>query len=153
MAKMFRENEDKIIRKAAAILEERAKYEKREFLESPEAVKRLFINRSTLLENEVFAVAFLDNRHRLIEIVDMFNGTIDAAAIYPREVVKEALKHNAAAVVLSHNHPSGVAEPSRADIDITSKLKKALALVDVRVLDHIIVGSNYAVSLAERGEM
>ena len=80
-------------------------------------------------------------------------GTIDSASVYPREVVKAALACNAAAVVLAHNHPSGVAEPSRADIDITARLTKALNLIDVRVLDHIIVGGNYQVSLAERGEM
>ena len=83
----------------------------------------------------------------------MFNGTINSASVYPREVVKAALAANAAAVVLAHNHPSGVAEPSRADIEITAKLKQALALVEIRVLDHIIVGDGYQVSLAERGEM
>ena len=83
----------------------------------------------------------------------MFNGTINSASVYPREVVKAALAANAAAVVLAHNHPSGVAEPSRADIEITAKLKQALALVEIRVLDHIIVGDGYQVSLAERGEI
>ena len=105
------------------------------------------------LEHEVFACLFLDNRHRLICYKQMFNGTIDSASVYPREVVKAALQTNSAAVIFAHNHPSGVAEPSRADIDITQRLTKALALIEVRVLDHIIVGDGYQVSLAERGEM
>ncbi len=130
-----------------------SKAEKGAFLESPEAVKSLVALQMRNLEHEVFACLFLDNRHRLISYEPLFRGTIDSASVYPREVVKAALTCNAAAVVLAHNHPSGVAEPSRADIDITAKLKKALTLIDVRVLDHIIVGDNYQVSLAERGEM
>jgi len=123
------------------------------FLESPDAVKSLVALEMRELEHEVFACLFLDNRHRLISYEALFRGTIDSASVYPREVVKAALTCNAAAVVLAHNHPSGVAEPSRADIDITARLTKALNLIDVRVLDHIIVGGNYQVSLAERGEM
>ncbi len=129
------------------------KAEKGAFLESPEAVKSLVSLQMRDLEHEVFACLFLDNRHRLISYEPLFRGTIDSASVYPREVVKAALRCNAAAVVLAHNHPSGVAEPSRADIDITARLKKALGLIDVRVLDHIIVGGNYQVSLAERGEI
>jgi len=102
-------------------------------------------------EYEVFACLFLDNRHRLIEYVEMFRGTIDGASVHPREVVKEALLRNAAAVVFAHNHPSGVAEPSQADMRITQRLKDALALIDVKVLDHFIVGEAAAVSFAERG--
>jgi len=83
----------------------------------------------------------------------MFNGTIDAASVYPREVVKRALEHNAAAVILAHNHPSGIAEPSQSDERITEKLKQALALIDVRILDHFIIGNGETVSLAERGLM
>ena len=123
------------------------------FLESPDAVKSLVALEMRDLEHEIFACLFLDNRHRLISYEALFRGTIDSASVYPREVVKAALACNAAAVVLAHNHPSGVAEPSRADIDITARLTKALNLIDVRVLDHIIVGGNYQVSLAERGEM
>ncbi|WP_027858406.1 RadC family protein [Marinobacterium jannaschii] len=101
-------------------------------------------------EREVFGVMLLDNRHRLLEFKELFFGTIDSASIYPREVVKAVLADNAAAVIFAHNHPSGIAEPSRADISITQRLVDALALIDVRVLDHIIVG-HHSVSFAERG--
>lgn len=100
---------------------------------------------------EIFMVLFLDTRHQLIISEELFHGTIDGASIYPREVVKRALQHNAAAVILAHNHPSGVAEPSPADENITLQLREALALVDIRVLDHLIVGSGDVISLAERG--
>ena len=96
---------------------------------------------------------FLDTRHRLIEFKEMFYGTIDGASVHPREVVKLALKLNAAAMIFAHNHPSGVAEPSQADIAITGRLKSALALIDVRVLDHIIVAADDTVSLAQRGHL
>lgn len=102
-------------------------------------------------EHEVFVVVTLDSQHRLIEVIEMFRGTIDAAAVYPREVVKEALVRNASTVILAHNHPSGVAEPSAADRVLTDRLKAALALVDVRVLDHLVVGGDTIVSFAERG--
>jgi DNA repair protein RadC len=100
---------------------------------------------------EVFACIFLDNRHRIICFEELFRGTIDGASVYPREVVRRGLYHNAAAVILAHNHPSGVAEPSHADQSITRKLSDALALVDIRVLDHIIVGDQQTLSFAERG--
>ena len=100
---------------------------------------------------EVFACLFLDNRHRVIAGEELFRGTIDGASVHPREVVRRAIGHNAAAVILAHNHPSGVAEPSAADVAITRRLRDALALVDVRVLDHLIVGEATPVSLAERG--
>jgi DNA repair protein RadC len=103
------------------------------------------------LEHELFSVMFMDNRNRVISYDPMFNGTIDGASVYPREVVKRALACNAAAVILTHNHPSGVAEPSQADIQITERIKKALALVDIRVLDHIILAGMENVSFAERG--
>lgn len=103
------------------------------------------------LEHEAFAVLFLDNQHRLIECKQLFRGTIGAAAVYPREVIKEALALNAAAVILSHNHPSGSAEPSEADRTITERLVKALALVDIRVLDHVVVSLTETISFAERG--
>lgn len=100
---------------------------------------------------EVFMVLFLDNRHRLIEASELFRGTIDGASVHPREVVRETLARNAAAVVLAHNHPSGVAEPSHADEMITARLKDVLALIDVRVLDHIIVAGLKHCSFADRG--
>lgn len=100
---------------------------------------------------EVFACLYLDNQHRFLYFDELFRGTIDGASVYPREVVKAALKHNAAAIILAHNHPSGVAEPSQADIYITKRIKSALDLVDIRVLDHIIVGDADVTSLAQRG--
>lgn len=100
---------------------------------------------------EVFCVLFLDNRHRLISFEECFNGTIDGASVHPREIVRKALHHNAAAVILAHNHPSGIAEPSQADIALTSRLKESLALIDVRVLDHFIVGDGLPLSFSERG--
>ncbi len=102
-------------------------------------------------EREVFAVMYLDNQHRLIAWEELFFGTIDGASVHPREVVKQVLEHNAAAVIFAHNHPSGVAEPSQADRRITERLKAALLLVDVRVLDHMIVGDSEVLSFAERG--
>jgi DNA repair protein RadC len=102
-------------------------------------------------EHEIFAILFLDNRHRVIEFVPLFRGTVDGASVYPREVVKEALRRNAAAVILAHNHPSGVAEPSQADELITTRIRDALALVDIRVLDHLVVTGDTIVSFAERG--
>ena len=103
------------------------------------------------LEHEVFAALFLDNRHRLIEYVELFRGTIDGASVHPREVVKEGLSRNAAAVIFAHCHPSGQTSPSHADELITRRLKEALALLDIRVLDHIIVAANQMVSMAEMG--
>ena len=103
------------------------------------------------LEHEVFAVLFLDTQHRLIEYSELFRGTIDSASVYPREVLKEALRLNAAAVIVSHNHPSGNPEPSAADKSLTKRLREALAMVDVRVLDHIIVGGTETTSFAEQG--
>jgi DNA repair protein RadC len=100
---------------------------------------------------EVFGALFLDNRHRVIAFEELFRGTIDGTSVHPREVVKRALAHNAAAVIFAHNHPSGVAEPSQADEMLTRRLKDALGLIDMRVLDHIVIGDGDAVSLAERG--
>ena len=120
---------------------------------SPETVKEYLRTKLAGFDHEVFAVLFLDARHRLIEYVEMFRGTIDGAEVHPREVVKEALQHNAAAVIFAHNHPSGIPEPSAADRALTQRLKEALTLVEVRTLDHIIVAGNDAVSLVERGLM
>ncbi len=123
----------------------------REVLSSPQAVRDFLRVKLGALEHEVFAVLMLDAQNRLIEYVELFRGTVSQASVYPREVVKESLARNAAALVLVHNHPSGVAEPSRADEHLTQTLKAALALVDVRVLDHLIVAGSDVLSFAERG--
>lgn len=102
-------------------------------------------------EHEVFAVLMLDNKHYLIRMIEMFRGTIDSASVYPREIAKEALALNAAAVILAHNHPSGSSDPSAADRAITAKIKAALSLLDIRVLDHIIVSGRESFSFAEAG--
>lgn len=120
-------------------------------LTSPRAAQDFLTLRFAHLEHEVFAVLFLDTRHRLIDCRDLFRGTVDGASVCPREVVKEALAKNAAAVILAHNHPSGVAEPSQADEIITTRIRDALALVEIRVLDHLIVAGSTVTSLAERG--
>ena len=120
-------------------------------LTSPKATRDYLATRLGSRDHEVFTVLFLDNRHRLIDCQEMFRGTIDGASVHPREVVKEAIQRGAAAVILAHNHPSGVAEPSQADELITQRLRDALALVDIRVLDHLIVAGGDVISLAERG--
>jgi len=120
-------------------------------MDSPKATADYLTARLATREHETFTVIYLDNRHRLIACDDLFRGTIDGASVHPREVVKEALRHNAAAVILAHNHPSGVAEPSQADELITRRLREALALVDIRVLDHLIVAGAETLSFAERG--
>ncbi|MEE4360713.1 MAG: DNA repair protein RadC [Pseudomonadales bacterium] len=117
----------------------------------PATVRRFLLSELRDLEHEVFALLLLDARHRVIRFERLFRGTIDGASVHPREVVRTVLATGAAAVVLVHNHPSGVAEPSRADVRITARLSSALALVDVRVLDHVIVGDAEVVSMAERG--
>jgi len=119
-------------------------------LASPMRTREFLRLRLGAREHEVFCMLALDNRHRLIEFIELFRGTVDGASVHPREVVKEALRLNAAAVILVHNHPSGVAAPSQADELITHRLKEALALVDVRVLDHLVVGESIQ-SFAEAG--
>ena len=104
-----------------------------------------------MLFRSVFALLLLDNQHRVLHFAELFFGTLDAASVYPREVVQTALKYNAAAVILCHNHPSGVAEPSRADRSLTDRICAALGLIDVRVLDHLVIGDGETVSFAERG--
>lgn len=123
----------------------------REVFDSPDAVGHYLQLQLAAKGHEVFAVLFLDSQHRLIALEELFRGTLTQTSVYPREVVKRALQTNAAAVVFAHNHPSGVAEPSRADEFLTQTLKSALALVDVRVLDHLVVGRTDVVSFAERG--
>jgi DNA repair protein RadC len=120
-------------------------------LSSPMVTRDYLSLKLGTLEREVFAVIFLDKRHRVISYQEMFQGTIDGASVHPREVVKEALKQNAAAVILAHPHPSGVAEPSEADELITARLRDALNLIDVRILDHVIVAGGDTTSFAEMG--
>jgi DNA repair protein RadC len=120
-------------------------------MESPAAVFNALQTLMMDYEREVFGMVLLDNRHRIIEFVELFHGTIDSASVYPREVIKAALAQNAAAVVLVHNHPSGDPEPSRADRQITDRLQQALNTVEIRLLDHVIVGFEGTVSFAERG--
>lgn len=125
--------------------------EERDALTSSELTRQYLRARLRHYEHEVFACLYLDNQHRVVKLEELFSGTIDGAAVYPREVVKRCLHNNAAAVIFAHNHPSGIAEPSQADIGITARLKAALNTIDVRVLDHIVVGRCEAVSFAERG--
>lgn len=135
-----------------AVRELSARYAKtKPSLTSPGMVRDYLHARLTHLEHEEFHGLFLDTQNNLIHHTTLSTGTLDSCAVHPREVVKLALHHNAAAVIFSHNHPSGHAEPSAADRAITERLKKALALVDVRVLDHIVIGEGTSVSLAERG--
>lgn len=140
---------DQILEAARQVIEQ--KMQRGETFTSPEAVKDYLRAKLAGYEQEVFAMLFLDTRHRLIEYVEMFRGTIDQASVYPREVVKEALQHNAAAVILAHNHPSGNPEPSAADRALTQRLKEALTLVEVRTLDHIIVAGDQTTAFAELG--
>jgi DNA repair protein RadC len=120
-------------------------------MSSPKLVKDFLTTKLGTLEHETFCVILLDKRHRLIEYVELFRGTIDGASVHPREVVKLALAKNAAAILLAHPHPSGVAEPSQADELITQRLKDALALIEVRVLDHLIIAGGDVISMAEKG--
>lgn len=128
-----------------------AELERLDCLDSPDTTRRFLASRLRHLPYEVFAVLFLDNRHRVIAFEELFRGTIDGASVHPREVVRRVLAVNAAAVILAHNHPSGVAEPSRADIRLTRRLVDALGLIDVRVLDHVVIGTGNGISFAERG--
>jgi DNA repair protein RadC len=120
-------------------------------IENPDDVRNYLTSHLRHYQHEVFACLFLDNRHRVISFEEITHGTLNSAHVHPREVVKRALHKNAAAVILAHNHPSGVTEPSRADRELTQQMKKALELVDVRLLDHIIVGEGPCASLAEMG--
>lgn len=120
-------------------------------IESPRAARQFLVLHFAGLDHEVFSVIYLDNRHRVVAAEALFRGTIDGCSVHPREVVKAALKHNSAAVILAHNHPSGNTEPSQADELITARLREALALVDIRILDHVIVGGTNILSFAERG--
>ncbi|MDQ8032063.1 MAG: DNA repair protein RadC [Bordetella sp.] len=125
----------------------------RDLMSHPDAVRSYCIAALGHLEIELCMALFLDQRLHLIECCELARGTLNQAAIYPREVVREALRHHAAALILAHNHPSGAAQPSAADLALTRQLKQALALVDVRLVDHLIVARDHAVSLAERGQL
>jgi len=120
-------------------------------LSNPQDTSRFLILSLRHYQREVFCCLFLDSQHRFLASEELFLGTIDSASVHPREVVQRCLHHNAAAVIFAHNHPSGVAEPSQADRQITERLQAALGLLDIRVLDHVVVGDTGTVSLAERG--
>ncbi len=142
--------ENRVINEALQILDRRL-FSRGPELTTPSVVAEYLKLLLVQQEHEVFAVVFLDAKHRVLQFEVLFHGSIDSASIYPRQVVKRALAHNAAAVILSHNHPSGCPEPSLADRVLTARLKEALGLVDVRVLDHFIVGEGRPLSLAEYG--
>lgn len=125
----------------------------KESIHNPADMSRYFTLKLGALEHEVFACVFLDAQHRVIEYKELFRGTLTQTSVYPREIVKESLTRNAAAICIAHNHPSGLPEPSNADKSLTNALKQALALIDVRVLDHFVVGGGQAISFAERGLM
>ena len=144
-------SDDDIIKQALAVMENRMRYASGPTLSEPEHVRNYLRLRLGELEREVFAVIFLDSQNRLISYEELFFGTLAVTSVYPREVVKLALKNNAAAAIFAHNHPSGMTEPSEADQLITSTLKSALRLIDVRVLDHIVVSATSSTSFAERG--
>lgn len=120
-------------------------------MNSPGIAEEYLLRRLGDRSREIFCVLFLDSQHRVLDCEEMFMGTLDGASVYPREVVKRALQHNAAALILAHNHPSGVAEPSQADRRITERLVQALALVEIRVLDHLVIGRGAVVSFSRRG--
>ena len=142
--------DDPLIREAIGVLEKRI-FKRGAKLTSPAGVREYLHLKLAGEALEVFAVVFLDARHRVIAYEPMFHGTIDGAAVYPRAVLKRAMEHNCAAVILAHNHPSGETEPSHADRTITSRLKAVLEMVDVRVLDHFVIGEGKPFSFAEAG--
>lgn len=143
--------DNQIIQDAIKILDSRIK--NKDTLTDPDATKKFLRLKLQDYKSEVFVGLFLDNRHRVIEYRELFFGTIDGASVHPREVVRAVIETNAAAVIFAHNHPSGVSDPSKADIKITATLKDALALINVRVLDHIIIGESIPTSLAELGHI
>lgn len=140
---------DAILEAARSVVDQRM--QRGDSFGDPKASSAFFQAKLAGLEREVFAAVMLDTRHRMIEYVELFHGTIDGAEVHPREVVRRALRCNAAAMIVAHNHPSGSTEPSAADRAVTARLKQALALVDVRLLDHIVVGGATTTSLASMG--
>lgn len=144
------QTQQRVVQMALTLLEKQMKQKPVGFNSTEETMQYLRLQLEPL-EREVFKVLYLDNQHRLIASETTSMGTINAAAVYPREIIKAALGHNAAAVVVAHNHPSGLAEPSEEDRKVTKRLIDALSLVDIRVLDHVVVGHGQVVSFAERG--
>lgn len=142
-------SDDELVAAVKAVMDRR--FAPRTYVGNPTEMRALFQAKLAEREHEVFAIVYLDTRNRVIAYDEPFRGTIDQAAVYPREVVKAALAHNAAAVCIAHNHPSGVPEPSRADESFTSGLRQALGLVDIRMLDHIIIAGTQTYSFAEHG--
>lgn len=140
---------DAILEAARAVVDQRM--QRGNSFGDPNAASAFFQAKLAGLEREVFAAVMLDTRHRMVEYAELFQGTIDGAEVHPREVVRRALRCNAAAIIVGHNHPSGSAEPSTADRAVTARLKQALALVDVRLLDHIVVGGATVTSMAALG--
>jgi DNA repair protein RadC len=140
---------DEVLRGARTVLSRRVR--RGVVFDSPKVVREYLAVQLGALDHEVFCVAFVDAQHKLLAFREMFRGTLTQTSVYPREIIKEALALNAAALILAHNHPSGSVEPSRADEYLTQTLKTALALVDVRVLDHVIVAGSDALSFSERG--
>ena len=148
-AQLSPQEQESLIALALVLLQDR--HRPGDLLESPAQTRSFLRLRLANHTAEAFGCVFLDSAHRVLEVKELFHGTIDGAAVYPRVVVQQALALNAAAILFYHNHPSGVAEPSKADERITERLRSALALIDVRVLDHIVVSAVDAVSFAERG--
>ena len=142
-------NADEIIEAARSVADRRM--QRGASFANPTDTGTFFMDKLGGLEREVFAAVFLDTRHRLIESAELFQGTIDGAEVHPREVVRKALRCNAAAVIVAHNHPSGMMSPSAADRVVTARLKQALALVDVRLLDHLIVSGRESLNMAAKG--
>ncbi|MAB41893.1 MAG: DNA repair protein [Pseudomonadales bacterium] len=141
-------SESEVLDWAQAILE--ARFKRSNYLTSPALVRSYLSAQLATEEREVFGVILLDNQHGVLSFERLFYGTLDAASVYPREVIKTVLNANAAAVIIAHNHPSGNPEPSQADIALTQRLKESLQIVDVRLLDHLVIGGNSSVSFAER---
>lgn len=142
-------SEAEVLNWAQAILEER--FKRSNYLTSPALVRDYLKAQLATEEREIFGIILLDNQHGVLSFERLFYGTLDAASVYPREVIKTVLNANAAAVIIAHNHPSGNPEPSQADITLTRRLKSSLETVDVRLLDHLVIGGAESVSLAERG--
>jgi len=142
-------SEEQILNRAQSILFKR--FERSCYLTSPESTRRYLTTHFADKTREVFSLIFLDTQHGVLGIEDLFTGTIDSASVYPREIVKAALSYDAAAVILAHNHPCGTAEPSTAHQHITTRIKTALETIDIRVLDHLVIGGTVTVSFAERG--
>lgn len=140
---------DQIVEAARQVVDQRM--QRGASFKDPSIARAYFRDKLAGLEREVFVAVFLDTRHRLIDFAELFHGTVDGAEVHPREVVKQALLHNAAAIIVAHNHPSGDVEPSAADRAVTIRLKQALALVDIRLLDHVIVGGSRSLAMADRG--